>query len=71
MQPHRWRPETRTFHLPCGEMIVTMQDMKAIFGLRLGANLVIGIVDNDNWRNLVAQFCGFLPSDDEEAKRNK
>jgi len=24
------------FHLPCDEMTLTMQDVKAIFGLRLG-----------------------------------
>ncbi|XP_066347865.1 serine/threonine-protein phosphatase 7 long form homolog [Miscanthus floridulus] len=29
----RWRPETHTLHLPCGEMTMTMQDVKAIFGL--------------------------------------
>ena len=42
------------FHLSCGEMTLTMQDVKAIFGLRLGGPPVIGIVDNDHWRELVA-----------------
>ena len=71
MQPHRWRLETHTFHLPCGEMTMTMQDMKGIFGLQLGGLLVIGIVDNDHWRVLVAQFYGFLPPDDEDSKKSK
>ena len=57
------------FHLPCGEMTLTMQDAKAIFGLRLRGLPVIGIVDNDHWREMVAQFCGFLPLDDEDAKK--
>ena len=48
-----------------------MQDVKAIFGLRLGELLVTGIVDNDHWRKLVAQFTGFLPPDDEVSKKNK
>ena len=48
---------------------MTMQDVKAIFGLRLGELLVTGIVDNDYWR--VAQFTGFLPPDDEVSKKNK
>jgi len=69
MQPHRWRPETHTFHLSCGEMTMTMQDMKAIFGLWLGGLPVIGIVDNDHWRELVAQLCGFLPPNDEDSKK--
>jgi hypothetical protein len=55
------------FHLPCGEMTMTMQDVKAIFGLRLGGLPVIGTVDNDHWRELLAQFCGFLPPDDEDS----
>ena len=66
-----WRPETHTFHLPYGELILTMQDVKAIFGLRLGRLLVTGVVDNDHWRKLVAQFTSFLSSDDEVFKKNK
>ena len=45
---NRWRPETHTFHLPWGEMTLTMQDVKAIFGIRLGGLLVTGIVDNNH-----------------------
>ena len=59
------------FHLPCGEMTLTMQDVKAIFGLRLGGLSVKGIIDNDHWRELVAQFTGFFPPDDGVFKRNK
>ena len=66
-----WRPKTHTFHLPCGEMTLTMQDVKAIFVLRLGGLPVTGIVENDHWRELVAQFTGFLPPDDEVFKKNK
>jgi hypothetical protein len=50
-------------------MTITLQGMKAIFGLRLGGLPVTGIVDNDRWRELVAQFYGFLPPDDEDAKK--
>ena len=32
---------------------------------------VTGIVDNDHWRELVAQFTGFLSPDDEVSKKNK
>ena len=29
----RWRPETHTFHLPCGEMAPTLQDVAMLLGL--------------------------------------
>jgi hypothetical protein len=29
----RWRPETHSFHLPCGEMIVTLEDVAMILRL--------------------------------------
>ena len=50
-------------------MTLIMQDVKAIFGLRLGGLSVTGIVDNDHWRELVAQFTVFLPPDDEVSKK--
>ena len=52
-------------------MTLTMQDVKAIFCLWLGGLPVTGIVDKDHWRELVAQFTGFLPPDDEVSKKNK
>lgn len=29
----RWRPETSTFHMPFGEMTVTLEDVLALWGL--------------------------------------
>ena len=30
---YRWRPETHTFHLPCGELAPTLQDVAYLLGL--------------------------------------
>jgi hypothetical protein len=29
----RWRPKTHSFHLTCGEMMVTLEDVTMILGL--------------------------------------
>jgi hypothetical protein len=29
----RWRPETHSFHLPCGEMMISLEDVAMILGL--------------------------------------
>ena len=48
-----------------------MQDMKIILCLRLGDLPVTGSLDNDHWIDLVEQFYGRRPPEDEEAKRAK
>ena len=36
----RWRPETNTFHLPCGEMTPTLQDIAILLGLPISGDAV-------------------------------
>ncbi|KAJ9555058.1 hypothetical protein OSB04_009672 [Centaurea solstitialis] len=38
----RWRPETHTFHLPIGEVTVTLQDVQVLWGLRIDGEAVTG-----------------------------
>uniref|UniRef100_K3YCS2 SWIM-type domain-containing protein n=1 Tax=Setaria italica TaxID=4555 RepID=K3YCS2_SETIT len=54
----RWRPETHTFHLPFGEMTITMQDAAMILGLPLEGQPVTGIIQNENWRDMVEMLIG-------------
>ena len=49
----RWRPETHSFHLPCGEATITMQDMAMILGLPLEGNAVTAIIQTDGWKDMV------------------
>ena len=44
----RWRPETHTFHVPVGEMTITLQDVAIILDLRINGPAVI------------AELCGEL-----------
>ena len=54
----RWRPETHSFHLPCGEMTITLQDVAMLLGLPIRGNQVIGPVVSDGWRARVEEFLG-------------
>ena len=46
----RWRPEIHMFHLPHGEMSITLQDVEVIFGLPTDGEVLVGstaVVDGD------------------------
>src|SRR5438105_5495974 len=45
----RWRPKTHSFHLPCGEMTITLQDVTMILGLPIRGRAVTGRVVSDGW----------------------
>ncbi|KAL6328516.1 hypothetical protein AAG906_038711 [Vitis piasezkii] len=56
----RWRPETHTFHLPIGEMTVTLQDVAMILGLRIHGPPITGTCDID-WSLLCSELLGVVP----------
>ncbi|KAL0008654.1 hypothetical protein SO802_010156 [Lithocarpus litseifolius] len=63
----RWRPETHTFHLPHGEMSITLEDVEVILGLPIDGEVLIGptAVENGNWKQLCVELLGFeVPAND-------
>ncbi|XP_025647900.1 serine/threonine-protein phosphatase 7 long form homolog [Arachis hypogaea] len=44
----RWRPETHTFHLPVGEVTVTLEDVTYILGLPVNGEPVTGRTDSSH-----------------------
>ncbi|CAH9130273.1 unnamed protein product, partial [Cuscuta epithymum] len=59
----RWRPETHTFHLPFGEVGISLQDVAMILGLPIRGMPLSGptIKGKAEWINLCTQSCGFTP----------
>ena len=45
----RWRPETHSFHLPCGEMTVTLEDWGMITAMPIEGHALTGRVERANW----------------------
>ena len=53
----RWRPETHIFHLPCGEMASTLQDVSFLFGLPVAGEAIGPRVLPRTWmQELQARF---------------
>src|SRR6266540_3204175 len=53
----RWRPEMHTFHLPCEEMALTLQDVAYLLGLPLVGDAVGPCVVPPTWMDdLEARF---------------
>ena len=67
----RWRPETHSFHLPCGEVSITMQDVAMILGLPLEGNVVIGMIQTDGWRDMVEAHIGIRPPEPPEGVKDR
>ena len=67
----RWRPETHSFHLPCGEVSITLQDVAMILGLPLEGNAVTGMIQSDGWRDMVQAQVGIRPPEPPEGVKDR
>lgn len=59
----RWRRETNTFHFPCGEMTITLDEVSLLLGLAVdGKPVVVGVKERDEDPSQVCQrLLGKLP----------
>ena len=61
----RWRPETHSFHLPRGEMTITLQDVEVIMGLPIKGEAMVGPTKR-TWTTVCAEMLGIqIPNDNE------
>ncbi|XP_068472529.1 protein MAIN-LIKE 1-like [Phaseolus vulgaris] len=56
----KWRTETRTFHFPLDETIVTLEDVELVLGLLVDGEAVTEITIGD-LVSLCEQLLGFIP----------
>ncbi|KAG8481464.1 hypothetical protein CXB51_026217 [Gossypium anomalum] len=52
----RWRPETHTFHLPCGECTITLEDVHLQLRLPVDGDAVTGSVHSADWGAAAGEF---------------
>ncbi|KAG8486805.1 hypothetical protein CXB51_020305 [Gossypium anomalum] len=57
----RWRPETHTFHLPCGECTITLEDVQLQLGLPIDGYAVTGSAQSADWGAVCYELLGAIP----------
>ncbi|KAG8481755.1 hypothetical protein CXB51_026613 [Gossypium anomalum] len=56
-----WRPETHTFHLPCGECTITLQDVHLQLELPVDGYVVTGSASSSDWSAVCYELLGAIP----------
>ncbi|KAK5784863.1 hypothetical protein PVK06_039402 [Gossypium arboreum] len=56
----RWRPETHTFHLSCGECTVTLEDVHLQLGLLVDGYAITGSASSTDWGALSYELLGAI-----------
>ena len=67
----QWRPETDIFHLPHGEMSITLEDVEVILGLPIDSEVLVGptAVEDGYWSLVCGEMLGFTPPNDNKIGR--
>ncbi|CAH9092505.1 unnamed protein product [Cuscuta epithymum] len=67
----RWRPETHTFHLPFGEVGISLQDVAILLGLPIDGMPLSGQTTNTNaaWIQMCTDWAGFTPHESDLERR--
>ncbi|MBA0877850.1 hypothetical protein Goshw_000790 [Gossypium schwendimanii] len=58
----RWRPEMNTFHLPCGECTITLEDVNLQLGLPVDGYASTETVQSGDWRAVCYELLGAIPN---------